>query len=394
MNTGKRAWERLVEARPDGLDPEPDSRRRERDLARVLALPPGATEPRRRRPRAWLIPVAIAVGTSAAAIVGAAVVIPSLGPGSDGSPVTSATNDSPRPQSSPPPETTAVTARQVLLAAAATAERQGAAEGRIWQTRTTSGAVEQVVGAEYLIEIRWRDEVRLDASSSDGTWTRTELGGRPARPADEAAWRSAGSPRSWKVVQPGPCQANSEMSVCESERSVGSEPGKPDTQPLQQTAMYWLAGRNVTAEDLARLPVDPAKLKTELLKGYNGCGSESCDGQQVRIEDWLFQSASGLVTEMPAAPGVRAAAYRMLADLPGITVVQETRDPLNRKAVALTMRHTEGDGEYETRLLLDPKTWNGLAVENYIVDDSRRPWAVAGLRWHYTAVESAGWVGE
>ncbi|MEV6035656.1 hypothetical protein AB0L65_31165 [Nonomuraea sp. NPDC052116] len=45
-----------------------------------------------------------------------------------------------------------------------------------------------------------------------------------------------------------------------------------------------------------------------------------------------------LVRDVPATPGTRAAAYRMLAALPGARVVDDVRDPANRSSAAYVKR--------------------------------------------------------
>jgi hypothetical protein len=197
-------------------------------------------------------------------------------------------------------------------------------------------------------------------------------------------------------------QARSSPEGCPSEAVISASPGKPVTQPIGQfggDALYALGDRNVSAQDLTQLPSEPAQLKAKLLEGYHGCSAVACQDQQVPRDAWLFETASALVTDMPVTPRVRAAAFRVLAELPGVSVHTHARDPLGRAGLAVSMRLPAGNdkppGHQEVRLLIDPDTWTGLAVESRILTpDVERPRAERGLRIHYSAVQTTEWVDQ
>ncbi|WP_327419947.1 hypothetical protein OG612_41265 [Streptomyces sp. NBC_01527] len=72
---------------------------------------------------------------------------------------------------------------------------------------------------------------------------------------------------------------------------------------------------------------------------------------------WMLRQAADLIT-MPVKPGVRAAAYRVMADLPGVRVVGRVTDPLGRKGVGVEFPDTYRTplGSTRQRLVVDPST--------------------------------------
>lgn len=315
-----------------------------------------------------------------------------------------------------------VAARHVLLTAAVAAERAGPGHGNYWYTRELHMSIDQVledsivrqwselkeitnsrlipldrnVRGEYLIESRFRDESWHEPTAGASTvWVTTKLGARPARPEDELAWRRAGSPRSWAVE--GAELEDRDGNVLGTDAHLvhaeEPEPVVERTYPNRDDSIYWLAGHGVSLQDLAALPTDPMALKAEFLRRFTGEGSE---GGPCGATYWIYDSARNLILEMPVPPGVRAATFRMLADLPEMRVIHDVVDPLGRAATAVAMRNPEiTDGAYEDRLLIDAKTGVGLGTESYVLERSTdRPWAPPGLRLFWTAVEAAHWTDE
>ncbi|MFG1616003.1 hypothetical protein [Nonomuraea wenchangensis] len=87
--------------------------------------------------------------------------------------------------------------------------------------------------------------------------------------------------------------------------------------------------------------------------------------------------------EGPLSPTVRAAVYRMLADLPGVQSLGQATDPKGRQGQAFTRTADGLDGGMGTsRIILDPETGQSLALESY-----ERP---GGTRTGYTAVLTSG----
>ncbi|MEU6711448.1 hypothetical protein ABZ897_08180 [Nonomuraea sp. NPDC046802] len=86
-------------------------------------------------------------------------------------------------------------------------------------------------------------------------------------------------------------------------------------------------GLKPTLTELRNLPKEPAALRARLLDSYN---PQVADGR----ETWLAGAASRLINS-PATPGTRAAAYLLLADAPGIKVIDGIPGPFGIDGLAL-----------------------------------------------------------
>ncbi|MCM0673251.1 CU044_5270 family protein [Micromonospora phytophila] len=150
------------------------------------------------------------------------------------------------------------------------------------------------------------------------------------------------------------------------------------SQPMQgHTAdnNFLLAGSPRPARELAALPTDPAKLKKKLLTWYADTGA--AEGR----DEFLFYSGAAIVLDLPVSPQVRAAAYRMLAAMPGVTSLGRVTDRLGRPGVAVAVTRQGDFAKAQTRLIVDPATGQALAQETW----------VAGSPTSYTAVISGRW---
>lgn len=336
----------LSESRPARLDPG-DARF---DPAAVTAYP--RPEPDRRATR----PVArrrlvLAAGLVPALAAGALAVVVAVRP--DAAPT-------PRPRAAVPVPAPA-TARQLLLTAAETVGGTEAGAGRYWKTIVEHGEVRQVgpSGGRYDLVQRMRVETWYATDPADRTWVFVQsLGARPMAAADEAAWRRAGSPTRWGEVSAAPGQ-----------RKLRTPEG------LDPARNYLLGGRPVTLAELSALPTDPAALRAALLKRQAG-GTES--------DTWaLFWSATQLVLDLPATPQVRAAAYRMLSGLDGVTELGPVTDPHGHAGMALGYTRRGDGGVAQLRLVVDPRTGLALAQESWDAD--------TGRLLSYQAVLDASW---
>ncbi|GAA3241958.1 hypothetical protein GCM10020216_068250 [Nonomuraea helvata] len=86
--------------------------------------------------------------------------------------------------------------------------------------------------------------------------------------------------------------------------------------------------------------------------------------------------------EGPVSPQVRAASYRILADLPGVRSLGELTDPLGRKGQAFTRTGEGSEGVATSRIVIDPVSGLPLAKEEYEGAD--------GHRTSYIAVRAIG----
>ena len=95
-------------------------------------------------------------------------------------------------------------------------------------------------------------------------------------------------------------------------------------------------------------------------------------------------------------PAVRAAAYRVIAGLPGIRSLGEVTDPLGREGVgfALPASDRPGYGTGRSELIVDPAT-GALLADREVLTEPDATAAEAGLRAgtvvNYTATVTAEW---
>ncbi|MEU7748370.1 CU044_5270 family protein [Nonomuraea sp. NPDC049158] len=363
----------LRAARPAHLGDAPvDTRTRTRELSYAMSQPRSARLPRRGAARPlWSLGLAAAV--TAVAVVAVAV---------SGTGGTTPRAPDPAPASA---SKVRLSARDILLTAAAKAARQPAGTGAYWHTVSMRRTLFAVDGAGYRVMDRQREEGWTPNATGGDQWGSIKpLGARPATAADEEAWKQAGSPAEIPVKVPGKPRP---MTLTTSPRKKFT--GR--TPLVDGDKVFWL-GRNVTMKDLRGLPSDPAKLKAWLLRSYEGHSTES-SSDPMAADPWLFRVSIGLITDMPVTPQVRGAAFRMLADLDTVDVIENVTDAEGRQGTAVAVRErTKGSGVLENRLIFDQATGRGLANENVVVKSGGLQSAFEpGTVWNSQAVLEAGW---
>ncbi|MEV4001125.1 CU044_5270 family protein [Actinomadura sp. NPDC049753] len=363
----------------------------------------GAARPRpRRRLRIQLVSVAAAAAVAAGAV--AAVV--STGDGA--------------PARDPRVENTVPLKGNALLVAATNALK--APTGRYWHTRTVMGeiyAVGKSAPNHYKVDSRQGNEAWYGPDGK-GRSAHVEFADVPVTAQDKRKWEAAGSPKMVPI---------------------------PDPEGTGQTVYLDLvsagAGRNwmpeegefdgMTMKQLTELPTEPKALKERLLglKGHwhavsrNGEREEpirALRGQE-RVRA-LSDVAGDLLSTAPAPPKVRAAVFRMLADLPGVRPEGRTTDPLGRPGTVVSLPLSTTAplgmfiaprqlGTYRRQFIVDPATGSLLAIRDLVVrpphgskplptGDNGRPRALRAKdmpdRFHkpgevaaYRAFEIAGW---
>lgn len=180
------------------------------------------------------------------------------------------------------------------------------------------------------------------------------LGAQPASPADAAAWRRAGSPASWIAWY----DSNARITTAAGPRHV--TPGRRLTGTAPHTSP----------------PTNPAQLKAYLLAHNPGeAGSRT---------DILSNEAIGLMMG-PYTPAVRAAAYRVLASLPGIRMKPNVQDPAGQSGTGVFFTGSTAVA------IVDPATGALLCME----DVAKRPipaaHVTAGTMLDYTLFTSSFW---
>ncbi|NUP83113.1 MAG: hypothetical protein HOV96_36840, partial [Nonomuraea sp.] len=112
-------------------------------------------------------------------------------------------------------------------------------------------------------------------------------------------------------------------------------------------AAFSMAGRDLTFQQIQDLPSDPDALR-ERVAAMLPAGSA----------DLLADALSGLLWSKPSPPAVRAAAYRALADLPGVRYLGGRADPRGRAGEAFAYDLPAG---VRRTLIIDPATSQVLA---------------------------------
>jgi hypothetical protein len=313
----------VASSRPARLDENEDTRP---DPASIMAHPqrPVARPASRRR-----LVVATALAVAGAVIVGG-ISARTKEPGST-PPATGTTTGTPAP----------ATARALLLAAAEQTT-QDSSNGRYWRIAIEQGERLEVGPASrpYAILRKVSEERWLPTGQqAAGAVAARMLGARPVGAADEAAWKADGSPRQWR-------QGDVVITMAGGPRGVKTAPAG--------AAGLWLAGAPVTMKQLAALPSDPAALRKWLLARLDTAAEGPADYL-------LFVAGQALVTELPVRPAVRAATYRMLADLPGVRLFGAVLDQHGRAGTAVGYLRNGS----ETRLIVDGADGQALAQESW-----------------------------
>lgn len=316
------------------------------------------------RPRVRRLPVFGLAGLAAAATA-AAIVVPSLAtngsdPGLARSPDSSATELAP--------------AKQVLLTAADRAEQaKEKPEGRYWRAPTYEMPVLDYLkvgekGDKYNITDPFLEEEWIGLDPENGSWSGSRsIGYRPAREADWAAWKRDGKPHKWNR---GPSDT-----AGGGDHIVTWAPRKPTLYRSGWGGFIEYVS-DFSYEELRQLPGQPEQLKQALLDLRDRAE------YQAGPDRWLFEFTIDLWARVPVSPDVRAAAFRVLADLPDVRNLGPTEDPLGRKGIALEVRVPVGDTTMTTEVIVDQDAGEVLARQ------------IEGVKSSYTTYLPAEWTNE
>jgi hypothetical protein len=358
----------VADLRPAVLDQLADEayvRRRGLDLARAAGEGPGhrSAAPGQRWPRWSLAAGGVAVTTAAAVaaavLAGTPAAHPPQTPGRSTGPVT------------------VPSARSFLLASAVRAGSAPATTGTYWYTRErdieptiplTKARKLFLPGITYsATQESWQGEIR------GRTIVDENLSFRFASPAVKARWQAMGSP---------PLAT-----------AVGTST-QPSTSNYDMTFRYGL-GAGLTMTGIKQLPATAAGLGATLRRMWNSI--PDADGTDARPDkaavvglphptfaDYVFGWASALLAG-PATPGTKAAAYQLLAQQPGITLIPSVTDPLGRSGVAIADGRGYGGRDY---MIIDPATAQELA---YTTQPVRANSTMSTAQGGVQAYEAMGW---
>ncbi|GAB2450504.1 hypothetical protein GCM10027187_17690 [Streptosporangium sandarakinum] len=334
------------------------------------------------RPRSWTV-----VGGGLVAAAAAALVVTVAAPGGDPVRLSPGAGTSATAQAGQPD------ARRILLAAASaavTGAAKASSDGAYWRVRTVTDLPVVDPTGRYLLRHRVSDETWL-ARRPGGRSVRVhrDLGTRPATPEDEAAWRTAGSPRTWRY----PADTRDMGYVFPKER-LRSSPGAPVTTPLSSASKGTggtLLTKMLTWDELREVPDDAGRLRAyleeriteELVRGNGG-------DPDLRMEPVLQKSCVDLIVQLPVTPEVRAAAYEILAALPGMRSEGEVTDPLGRTGQAVGYRSE--DGRRDLLFVIEPGSGRPLGGEERY--DGRLADGRTVRVGAVTAYQESGWTDE
>jgi hypothetical protein len=130
--------------------------------------------------------------------------------------------------------------------------------------------------------------------------------------------------------------------------------GSPDPNPISPildkdtgTKTFLVCDRDMTFKQVQALPDDPGKLRSALKRAIPR--DHPTAGRTA--DEVVKNCATDLLSSVPAPPKVRAATYRMLAAMPGVTAMGEVTDERGRKGVGLHVRVLR---EVADTLIIDP----------------------------------------
>jgi hypothetical protein len=287
-------------------------------------------------------------GAVAAAVLAVATLGPEVGthPGDGGS------------------DTIDTSARTVLLAAATRAE-SAPTSGTYWHVRRMSWTtLPRELGQgddRYTVEQLTVTE-EWTKRSGPSWWGRRQWV-RPKSPEDEAAWRRDGAPSKWCM---GETDTEPSEPIC-----LHTAPGTASVMRVGQDTFVVADETELTFEQLQRLPADADALHAWVVDAVKDDldPAASADIIDCNVADVL----GNLLVDVPVPPGVRAAAYRALAEMPNVTSIGPTQDRRGRAGVGILVDagdsaavlfpggHTFEPGELIRTLIIDPDTSHVLA---------------------------------
>ncbi|MFG2020900.1 CU044_5270 family protein [Actinomadura geliboluensis] len=214
-----------------------------------------------------------------------------------------------------------MSAKTVLLTAAEHAETAPAG-GKYWHVLRVQSSAFWNEKEDY-----WSYGRQLIGqwSRPDGrSWTGTRgLDPVPMSPKDAAPFRRAGSP------DPNPI--------------------RPTLDKDTGTKTFLVCDRGMTFKQVQALPTDPGELRSALKRAIPR-DHPTAGGTPDEV---VKNCATDLLSSVPVPPKVRAATYRMLAAMPGVTAVGAVTDERGRKGVGLHVRVMR---EVADTLVIDPES--------------------------------------
>ncbi|MFV2172594.1 CU044_5270 family protein [Actinomadura sp. LOL_016] len=271
----------------------------------------------------------------------------------------------------------------VLLVAAENAAKTPT--GKYWHTETVLGdvyAVGKSAKNHYRVDSRQRI-VSWAAADGTGRVTNVDEADRPLTSEDMRKWRAAGSP---EMVEVPNHEGGGPENLLLAMTDTGAGPAMP------ADGEYF----GLSAKEVEELPTEAGALRNVLLGLEGDWHAYTSDGtgeEPIRALEGaartraLSEVAGTLLSTAPAPPKVRAAAFEMLAGLPGVRAGGEATDRMGRAGavVSLPLETTvplglytapKQLGTYKRQWIIDPDKGALLEMRDLVATPpkgSRRP---------------------
>ncbi|WP_433419195.1 CU044_5270 family protein [Microtetraspora malaysiensis] len=349
-------------------------------LASIMSEPPG----QKGRPRAKRLRVPVPWLASAVGLAAAATLVVTLVAAPDGQiPNLSQTTASPEIQPS---------ARQILLAAASAAMK-APSSGAYWRTVTISGMDATSPDRGYIIRRRFSKEQWLARRPGGQSWWIDQyLGAKPLTDEDKAAWRKAGSPTRWKY--PLDMTGLEGVNSSETVRAAAEEKVATRLRGKWKGSAGTLSKVSITWDEIRRIPSGERELRAYLEQRITARAKGDYGSDPEWRRSALQGSCMEIVFGLPVSSAVRAAAYRILATIPGMTALGRVKDPLGRTGEALGYRVNGGEGEGGNQIVevIDPET--GLPLSTSSTGTIELADGRTAKVTSFTAYQQIGWTDE
>jgi hypothetical protein len=135
------------------------------------------------------------------------------------------------------------------------------------------------------------------------------------------------------------------------------------------------------------LPADPAALRAVLVKKAEAMGIDLGQLTSDGLDGYVFEAVTGLLARAPGSPAQRAAAYRLLATVPGVELAGTATDSKGRPGVLLRY-----NGSRKTEdVIIDRTTYQVLAKNRYGTQADKTMAALMTMQIVFTA---PGWTNQ
>ncbi len=134
--------------------------------------------------------------------------------------------------------------------------------------------------------------------------------------------------------------------------------------------------------DTERLPTEPEEL-AEVVRARAA-------GTDVPVNVEMFVVVGDLLRETRTSPELRSALYQVAADIPGIELVGEVKDPVGRIGVAVAVSSDYSGALERRQMIIDPRTGDLLAEEAVLLRGAKFVQAEPGTVIGYTVYLDSG----